>query len=82
MKLNETYITKDNTNYKWEISDPAIVNAEVKILKFSINDINVDISINQSGGIFTYTFFNECDNLNFRDYFFKKALIIIKAFCM
>ncbi|XP_031251293.1 uncharacterized protein LOC116109199 [Pistacia vera] len=54
---------------------------EVKIIKCLVEDVVVDISVNQLGGLCTLCFFEEVDNLINHSHLFKRSIILIKAWC-
>lgn len=54
------------------------VNAEVKVLKFVVKGVPVDISVNQVGGLLTLRLFELVDSLT-ADHLFKRALLVTKA---
>ncbi|XP_052109183.1 uncharacterized protein LOC127741200, partial [Arachis duranensis] len=55
--------------------------AEVKIVKFIIENFVVDISFNQLSGLCTLCFLDEVDNLIGHNHLFKRSVILIKAWC-
>jgi hypothetical protein len=54
------------------------INAEVKVLKFVVKGVPVDISVNQVGGLHTLRLFELADSLT-TDHLFKRAVLITKA---
>lgn len=68
-----------------EISDIHIIHADIKLIKFKINSISVDISINNMTGLSKLFFFEflESEILISKEKInlFKKTLILIKAWC-
>ncbi|KAL2921933.1 Poly(A) RNA polymerase cid14 [Bienertia sinuspersici] len=54
---------------------------QVKIIKCLVNNIVVDISFNQLGGLCTLCFLEEVDNLINQNHLFKRSIILIKAWC-
>lgn len=63
------------------IKDIYFINAEVKLIKCIVNDIPVDMSSNQAGGLSTLCFLQEVDQLIGRDHLFKRSIILMKAWC-
>ncbi|KAE8733284.1 hypothetical protein F3Y22_tig00001349pilonHSYRG00026 [Hibiscus syriacus] len=54
---------------------------EVKIIKCLVENIVVDISFNQLGGLCTLCFLEEIDVLINQNHLFKRSIILIKAWC-
>ncbi|XP_052626935.1 uncharacterized protein LOC128133508 [Lactuca sativa] len=54
---------------------------QVKIIKCLVENIMVDISFNQLGGLCTLCFLEEVDNLINHNHLFKRSIILIKAWC-
>ncbi|XP_023747772.1 uncharacterized protein LOC111895948 [Lactuca sativa] len=54
---------------------------QVKIIKCLVENIMVDISFNQLGGLCTLCFLEEVDNLINQNHLFKRSIILIKAWC-
>jgi len=67
---------------EYNIQEIKIINASVKIIKMKWDEIPIDISFNQIGGITTYQYLEEVDKAIGRDHLFKKAILMIKAWCM
>uniref|UniRef100_A0A7N0TGY5 Polymerase nucleotidyl transferase domain-containing protein n=1 Tax=Kalanchoe fedtschenkoi TaxID=63787 RepID=A0A7N0TGY5_KALFE len=65
----------------YEIHNVQFIDAEVKLVKCLIQNIVVDISFNQLGGICTLCFLEQVDRLIGRDHLFKRSVILIKAWC-
>ena len=69
----------------FKIKDLVFINAEVKLLKFVIptptEDLPIDMSANQTGGLSTLCFLTEVDSLIGKDHLFKKSVIMMKAWC-
>ncbi|KAE8660503.1 hypothetical protein F3Y22_tig00116951pilonHSYRG00291 [Hibiscus syriacus] len=57
------------------------IQAEVKIIKCLVQNIVVDISFNQLGGLCTLCFLEEVDLLINQNHLFKRSIILIKAWC-
>ncbi|KAI7980219.1 hypothetical protein LOK49_Contig180G00022 [Camellia lanceoleosa] len=55
--------------------------AYVKIIKCLVENIVVDISFNQLGGLCTLCFLEEVDHLINQNHLFKRSIILIKAWC-
>uniref|UniRef100_A0A7N0VK41 Polymerase nucleotidyl transferase domain-containing protein n=1 Tax=Kalanchoe fedtschenkoi TaxID=63787 RepID=A0A7N0VK41_KALFE len=65
----------------YEIHDVQFIDAEVKLVKCLVQNIVVDISFNQLGGICTLCFLEQVDRLIGRNHLFKRSIILIKAWC-
>eukprot|EP00798_Chlamydomonas_sp_ICE-L_P021661 gene21661-28678_t len=70
-----------NYNSSFRIGDIHVINAEVKLLKCLVDNIVVDISFNQLGGLCTLAFLEEIDRLVQPDHLFKRSIILVKAWC-
>ncbi|XP_020252785.1 uncharacterized protein LOC109830042 isoform X2 [Asparagus officinalis] len=66
---------------EFEVKDVQYIHAEVKLVKCLIQNIVVDISFNQSGGLSTLCFLEQVDRLIGKDHLFKRSIILIKAWC-
>ncbi|XP_020580139.1 uncharacterized protein LOC110024487 isoform X2 [Phalaenopsis equestris] len=66
---------------EFRVKEVHYIQAEVKIIKCLIENIIVDISFNQVGGLCTLCFLDEVDLLISRNHLFKKSIILIKAWC-
>ncbi|KAK9749501.1 hypothetical protein RND81_02G130100 [Saponaria officinalis] len=70
-----------NENAEFRVKEVQYIQAEVKIIKCLVENIVVDISFNQLGGLCTLCFLEEVDNLINQDHLFKRSIILIKAWC-
>ncbi|KAK7275349.1 hypothetical protein RIF29_16462 [Crotalaria pallida] len=70
-----------NENAEFHVKEVQYIQAEVKIIKCLVDNIVVDISFNQLGGLCTLCFLEEVDNLINQDHLFKRSIILIKAWC-
>ncbi|KAK9734246.1 hypothetical protein RND81_04G125900 [Saponaria officinalis] len=66
---------------KFVVKDVQYIHAEVKLVKCLVQNIVVDISFNQIGGLCTLCFLEEIDRLIGKDHLFKRSIILIKAWC-
>jgi hypothetical protein len=53
------------------------VHAQVKLLKCLVDNIVVDISFNQLGGLFTLNFLEEMDMQIGKNHLFKRSIILV-----
>ncbi|XP_042050128.1 uncharacterized protein LOC121795649 isoform X1 [Salvia splendens] len=72
---------EENTDAEFVVKDVQLIRAEVKLVKCIVQDIVVDISVNQIGGLCTLCFLEQVDRLIGRDHLFKRSIILIKAWC-
>lgn len=63
------------------VKDVQYIRAEVKLVKCLVQNIVVDISFNQIGGLCALCFLEEVDRLIGKDHLFKRSIILIKAWC-
>ncbi|XAR52238.1 Polynucleotide adenylyltransferase [Bertholletia excelsa] len=63
------------------VKEVQYIQAEVKIIKCLVDNIVVDISFNQLGGLCTLCFLEEVDSLISQNHLFKRSIILIKAWC-
>ncbi|XP_030540915.2 uncharacterized protein LOC115748547 [Rhodamnia argentea] len=70
-----------NEEAEFRVKEVQYIQAEVKIIKCLVENIVVDISFNQLGGLCTLCFLEEVDNLINQSHLFKRSIILIKAWC-
>ncbi|XVF73040.1 hypothetical protein PTKIN_Ptkin12aG0169500 [Pterospermum kingtungense] len=70
-----------NENAEFRVKEVQYIQAEVKIIKCLVENIVVDISFNQLGGLCTLCFLEEVDLLINQNHLFKRSIILIKAWC-
>ncbi|KAK4418526.1 hypothetical protein Salat_2265400 [Sesamum alatum] len=70
-----------NENAEFHVKEVQYIQAEVKIIKCLVENIVVDVSFNQVGGLCTLCFLDEVDNLINQNHLFKRSIILIKAWC-
>ncbi|PHT72646.1 hypothetical protein T459_23431 [Capsicum annuum] len=63
------------------VKDVQLIRAEVKLVKCIVQNIVVDISLNQIGGLCTLCFLEQVDRLIGKDHLFKRSIILIKTWC-
>ncbi|CAA6672502.1 unnamed protein product [Spirodela intermedia] len=68
-------------NAEFRVKEVQYIQAEVKIIKCLVENIVVDISFNQLGGLCTLCFLEEIDQFISHDHLFKRSIILIKAWC-
>ncbi|XP_034704326.1 uncharacterized protein LOC117928550 isoform X1 [Vitis riparia] len=66
---------------EFRVEDISYIRAKVKIVKCMVQDISVDISFNQTGGLSTLCFLEQIDIIIGKDHLFKRSVILIKAWC-
>jgi hypothetical protein len=62
-----------------KVHNVSFVNADVKIVKCAVNNIQVDISANQVGAVASVSFFDHVDQVLGRNHIFKQSLLLVKA---
>ncbi|KAK9279221.1 hypothetical protein L1049_012899 [Liquidambar formosana] len=70
-----------NENAEFRVKEVQYIQAEVKIIKCLVENIVVDISFNQLGGLCTLCFLDQVDHLINQNHLFKRSVILIKAWC-
>ncbi|CAH2063195.1 unnamed protein product [Thlaspi arvense] len=70
-----------NENAEFHVKEVQYIQAEVKIIKCLVENIVVDISFNQIGGLCTLCFLEEVDHFINQNHLFKRSIILIKAWC-
>ncbi|XP_078435418.1 PAP/OAS1 substrate-binding domain superfamily [Wolffia australiana] len=68
-------------NHQFEIKDVQYINAEVKLVKCLIEDVLVDISFQQTGGLCSLYFLEKMDEMIGKDHILKRSILLIKAWC-
>ncbi|KAF9617850.1 hypothetical protein IFM89_039032 [Coptis chinensis] len=66
---------------EFHVKEVQYIQAEVKIIKCLVENIVVDISFNQLGGLCTLCFLEEVDHKINQNHLFKRSIILIKAWC-
>ncbi|KAL3536608.1 hypothetical protein ACH5RR_005069 [Cinchona calisaya] len=66
---------------EFAVKDIQLIRAEVKVVKCIVQNIVVDISFNQIGGLCTLCFLEQVDSLIGKEHLFKRSIILIKAWC-
>ncbi|XP_074564711.1 uncharacterized protein LOC141821214 [Curcuma longa] len=70
-----------NENAEFRVKEVKYIQAEVKLIKCLVENIVVDISFNQVGGLCTLCFLEEMDKVIDQNHLFKRSIILIKAWC-
>ncbi|XP_044493681.1 uncharacterized protein LOC123217016 isoform X2 [Mangifera indica] len=70
-----------NEHAEFHVKEVQYIQAEVKIIKCLVENIVVDISFSQLGGLCTLCFLEEVDRLINHNHLFKRSIILIKAWC-
>ncbi|GAB2229527.1 hypothetical protein Drorol1_Dr00013773 [Drosera rotundifolia] len=70
-----------NPAAEFVVKDVQYIQAEVKLVKCLVENIVVDISFNQIGGLCTLCFLEQVDIRIGKDHLFKRSIILIKAWC-
>jgi len=70
-----------STDPLFRVRDAQLIQAEVKLVKFSIADVIVDISFDTLGGLCTAAFLESVDRALGRNHLFKQSVLLIKAWC-
>ncbi|XP_057869040.2 uncharacterized protein LOC131076031 [Cryptomeria japonica] len=66
---------------EFRVREVHYIKAEVKLVKCLVENIVVDISFNQLGGLSTLCFLEKVDRLIGKDHLFKRSIILVKAWC-
>lgn len=66
---------------EFHVKEVHYIQAEVKIIKCLVENIVVDISFNQLGGLCTLCFLEKVDHLIGQNHLFKRSIILVKAWC-
>ncbi|XP_052209816.1 uncharacterized protein LOC127813096 [Diospyros lotus] len=72
---------EQNQNAEYQVKDTQFIDAEVKLVKCLVQNIVIDISFNQLGGLCTLCFLEQVDRLVGKDHLFKRSIMLIKAWC-
>ncbi|KAK3218942.1 hypothetical protein Dsin_012912 [Dipteronia sinensis] len=72
---------ENNKSSYFEVKDVHFIDAEVKLVKCLVQNIVIDISFNQLGGLCTLCFLEKVDGLIGKDHLFKRSIILVKAWC-
>ncbi|XP_068668933.1 uncharacterized protein [Aristolochia californica] len=72
---------EQNRGGEFEVKDVQYIHAEVKLVKCLVQNIVIDISFNQLGGLCTLCFLEQVDHVIGKNHLFKRSIILIKAWC-
>ncbi|KAH9626620.1 hypothetical protein KSS87_015284, partial [Heliosperma pusillum] len=78
---NMLLMEEKNEQAEFPVKEVQLIQAEVKLIKCLVDNIVVDISFNQLGGLCTLCFLEEIDYLISKNHLFKRSIILIKAWC-
>ncbi|KAI7751818.1 hypothetical protein M8C21_009268, partial [Ambrosia artemisiifolia] len=70
-----------NSSAEFVVKDVQLIGAQVKLVKCMVENLVVDISVNQIGGLCTLCFLEQVDRVIKKDHLFKRSIILIKAWC-
>eukprot|EP00198_Chlamydomonas_reinhardtii_P004682 XP_001694018.1 predicted protein [Chlamydomonas reinhardtii] len=76
----------NNPHAAFKVANVQVIHAEVKLLKCLVDNIVVDISFFQIGGLNTYNFLEDVDAfvdkaITARKHLFKDSIILVKGWC-
>lgn len=66
---------------RFTVSNVNFVNAEIKLIKVTVNGIQVDISANQFGSLYAQSFLERINDFVGKENLFKRSVLLIKAWC-
>ncbi|KAH6765735.1 PAP/OAS1 substrate-binding domain superfamily [Perilla frutescens var. hirtella] len=72
---------EQNENAEYQVKDTQFIDAEVKLVKCLVQNIVVDVTFNQLGGLSTLCFLEQVDRLIGRNHVFKRSIILVKTWC-
>ncbi|RAL43350.1 hypothetical protein DM860_012491 [Cuscuta australis] len=72
---------EQNGNAEYEVKDTQFIDAEVKLVKCLVQNVVIDISFNQLGGLCTLCFLEQVDRLVGKNHLFKRSIMVIKSWC-
>ncbi|KAI3676189.1 hypothetical protein L1987_85790 [Smallanthus sonchifolius] len=70
-----------NNSAEFVVKDVQLIGAQVKLVKCMVQNLVVDISVNQIGGLSALCFLEQVDRVIKKDHLFKRSIILIKAWC-
>ena len=76
------YLLEEEAVANPKLRDISIINADVKLVKFYYDNMPVDLTFNQTGGICSLVFFEELDKELGKEHILKKSILMIKAWCL
>ncbi|PKU70993.1 hypothetical protein MA16_Dca025809 [Dendrobium catenatum] len=77
--LNVLENEKELEDAEFRVKEVKYIHAEVKVIKCLVENIIVDISFGQVGGLCTLCFLEEVDHLINQNHLLKRSIILIKA---
>ncbi|KAL1804591.1 hypothetical protein ACET3Z_027659 [Daucus carota] len=79
--VSELQRQEKDSKAEFVVKEIRLINAEVKLVKCLVENIVVDISFNQIGGLCTLCFLEQVDRVIGKDHLFKRSILLIKAWC-
>ncbi|KAK1351524.1 putative serine/threonine-protein kinase WNK5-like [Heracleum sosnowskyi] len=79
--VSELQRLEKDSNAEFLVKEIRLIHAEVKLVKCLVQNIVVDISFNQIGGLCTLCFLEQVDRVIGKDHLFKRSILLIKAWC-
>ncbi len=77
--FNQRVVGTDQYDNRMIVQSVNFVNADVKLVKARINNINVDISCGQIGGLYSQALIEKLDIYIGKNHLLKRSIILIKA---
>uniref|UniRef100_A0A804MU33 PAP/OAS1 substrate-binding-related domain-containing protein n=2 Tax=Zea mays TaxID=4577 RepID=A0A804MU33_MAIZE len=72
---------QENCDAELKLTGLHFIDAEVKLIKCVIENIIVDVSFNQIGGVSTFCFLELVDRQVGKNHLFKRSIMLTKAWC-
>ncbi|KAL8102063.1 hypothetical protein AgCh_026809 [Apium graveolens] len=79
--VSELQRQERDSDAEFLVKEIRLIHAEVKLVKCLVQNIVVDISFNQIGGLCTLCFLEQVDRVIGKDHLFKRSILLIKAWC-
>ncbi|KAL0896636.1 hypothetical protein Bca101_080597 [Brassica carinata] len=71
----------EDGEFDFHVTDVQYIQAQVKVIKCKIINIDVDISFNQMAGLSALCFLEQVDQIFWRDHMVKRSIFLVKAWC-
>lgn len=75
------YSTADGAVKRISVRNVSFINAWVKVVKGSVNGIEVDVSANQIGALYAQALVDQVDTFVGQKHLFKRSVLLIKSWC-